>query len=180
MVAMLAFGGTFAYFTAKTEGKSGTFHTGTIALTTAAESVTLTGHTKALLPSEKVTAEITYSDGSDRGTYVFFKVDTSALTTDKFELTAVKLNGVALEKCTTEAYKDVYYYLNSQADTDAAKGDKVIATELKVTFEVTYKATVGNEDMGKDYSLSVQACSIQHEGFNTQEEAVAQSGFKAQ
>ena len=183
MVAMLAFGGTFAYFTANAGNKSGTITTGKIKLTTTAESVTLTGNTKALLPGEKVKSTITYADGSDRGTWVFFKIDTAALPADQFELTEVKIGGETVAKSTETNYTDVYVYENSQANTGADKdtrSDVVKSAELVVTFTVTFLAKTPNGDndanMSKTYSLTISACSVQHAGLD-QKAALAASAF---
>ncbi len=185
MVAMLAFGGTFAYFTANAGNKSGSIKTGTIKLTSEATAITLTGNTSALLPGESVSSSVTYKDESDRGTYVFFKIDTTSLPADQFELTEVKIGSETLTKSTETDYTDVYVYENSQANTGADKetrSDVVKSAELVVSFKVTFKAETPNgtddANMGKTYTVTISSCSVQHAEL-TVAQALAASAFKA-
>ena len=174
MVAMLAFGGTYAYFTATAgAGLEGTVHTAEVKLTTAADSVTFTGHAAEFLPSETLSATVTYSDASTRGTWVFFKL--SDEMPDVFTISGIK---VGSENATeTSNGSGIYYYENSQ--TDAANGDKVKSASLVVSFTIEFAASADDTYQNKTYTITLEACSVQHEGLATATLALAQSAFKA-
>ena len=177
MVAMLAFGGTYAYFTsATTESLSGDIHTATVNLTKDGTALTLSGHVKELLPSETVTTTATFNDGSTRGTWVLFKIDDEALVEAAFTVSAMKVDGVALEETTDGS--GVFYYENSQASDDEQIGDVVKKDTISVVVEILFKADAGNTYQDQTYSVTISACSIQHQGFANAEAARAQSAFK--
>lgn len=71
MVAMLAFGGTYAYFTASVTAKNAGFTTGKVMIT--GES-TITATKEKIVPGDKVFEEdtaITYTNGSNVNTFVY-------------------------------------------------------------------------------------------------------------
>ena len=71
MVAMLAFGGTYAYFTATANELTGSANTGTIRLS-AGETATVSKEN--ILPYEAFTVSAEYTDLSNRGNYIFFTI----------------------------------------------------------------------------------------------------------
>ena len=181
MVAMLAFGGTFAYFTAKTSDKqSGAITTGLISLK-AGDSVTMTGNTSALLPKESVTANLEYTDGSTRGTWIVIEAtaDESKLGGATLTLKDVTLSeaGLTAAKYTKEGGNTIFVIENS----DKADLDKVKVSQFTASVVVEYDATEENLDgktaaeltkMGKEFTITFKAQSIQHSGFATATEAL--------
>ena len=174
MVAMLAFGGTFAYFTAKANDVSASAKTAKIMLST--EATTVTFENNNLLPTETTSAEVDYVDGSSRGTYVFFNLKTAwatALVGSDVEIviSKVTVNGTELTTKTTEG---VYYYTNGTKDAAPAE------TNLKVvvTISMTGKAESVNgvddsKAMDNTFTVSFTASSIQQYGFASAQEAYA-------
>ena len=183
MVAMLAFGGTYAYFTATAgTGKQGSFHTAKVELTTEATAVEFAASENfmALLPSETLTATIDYADSSTRGTWVFFRLSESMPS--EFTLSAVFVNGTQAQT-TSEA--GVYAFENSTAGTEEGDPTDVVASaELTVTFTITFSADAGNTtvDSGnatlqdQDFVVTIEACSVQHKNLE-KEAALAESAF---
>ena len=183
MVAMLAFGGTFAYFTAKTTDKqSGDITTGLISLK-AGDTVTMEGNTNALLPKESITAKLEYTDSSTRGTWIVIEAtaDKSKLGENaKLTLTDITLSetGLTAAKYKNESGNVIFVIENS----DKAEMDLVKAAKFTASVVAEYDATEENLDgktateltyMGKIFTITFKAQSIQHSGCNDAATALA-------
>ncbi len=173
MVAMLAFGGTFAYFTATTTDKSsGDITTGYISLK-AGDTVTMTGNTSALLPKETITAKLEYTDSSTRGTWIVIEA-----TADQTKLgtgATLTLSDIALTETGLTAAKytkdgSIIFVIEN---SDKAADDKVTSAKVTASVTATYDATEENKDgqaasalnnMGKTFSITFKAKSVQHLG----------------
>ena len=69
MVAMLAFGGTYAYFTANTSAKEAEFTTGKVMLTNSGGSFQVTAD--KVVPGDTIIDQaVSYTNGSDVNTYI--------------------------------------------------------------------------------------------------------------
>ena len=176
IVALLAFGGSYAYFTAEASAKESGNITSAVISLKAGETVTLDGHTGALLPEEKVTATITYTDSSTRGTWIV--VSATADTASIGAGASVELSdmtseaGVTITKYTKTGSPTLFVIENSK--TDATNGDVVSAASIPLSCEATYDATENNVDgkeaaaltnMGKTFKITFTAKSIQHQGY---------------
>jgi len=109
MVAMLAFGGTYAYFTATAgEARTATTNLGKIALDGTATKLTATSTTNAL-PGENIFSEdakLTISDKSNRASYIFIEV--SATVTKKGASTSEAFNLEGLDTLDTASMPMLY------------------------------------------------------------------------
>ena len=162
MVAMLAFGGTYAYFTATADQAAGdTVHTALIALQDNA-TVTLASDQKAnLLPGETVSLSATISNLSTRESYVFvkFAVDADGDATLDFTKDAnlAGTDGTKWTKITESGAVNVYYMIV------AAKTD----VELSATATFTATATSNNgaevttQLMNQDITVTARFASVQ-------------------
>ena len=175
MVAMLAFGGTFAYFSAQASDKTTDGITAATISLTAGETATVTGHTAALLPGETITAQLAYTDSSNRGTWIVIEATAAtdaigvgaSVTLADITLT----NGLTAKKYKSTTNQIVYLIENSQ--TDSTNGDKVKAGSFDASVVATYQATETNQqgssalnNMGKTFTITFKAKSIQHQGYD--------------
>ncbi|MBQ3047402.1 MAG: hypothetical protein IJD48_00100 [Clostridia bacterium] len=101
MVAMLAFGGTYAYFTDAADGAfSGTTYTGRIELSTNSTFTTTETLTANILPGETLLADtattFVVTDESNRESYIFFEY-----SIEVFKATGYDEDGVANAWSTT-------------------------------------------------------------------------------
>lgn len=161
MVAMLAFGGTFAYFTATTTAKTGTFKTGTVNL--AAGDYTISSST--LVPGDDIVATaIKYTNSSDVKTYVFVKYTVApkenttlpeGITVDKL-VTATKLGDGWEDYTTTQA--GVYYKIVESTETELT-----FAEGIKLNPDLASNSHDGTKGtaMGIELTITIQARSIQ-------------------
>ncbi len=187
MVAMLAFGGTFAYFTAKTSEVKGSFTTGKISISDGAVTV---AKKELVLPTETVISKVSFKNNSDRGAYLFVKVSATYGADEKTATTAVpsdvlnvtpkgtwtKVEGVA-------GVEGVY----SMQTTDAAPqtGDIDVCDAITFNADVLYVDGSYNEAgsttkvdlMGKTVvvKLEAYACQLQNA---TLEQALTAVGLK--
>ena len=169
MVAMLAFGGTFAYFTATSTTKtSDAITTAKVVLgadTTATLSIT---ETRNLLPKDEVTLSATVSNTSDVDTWVFvqIKLDTSAITAESASLNfsdSLKgTDGTTWTPITKDGYSGLYY-MTVTATTD-------VELEATGTFECDAMSKDGVQDttaMAKDLTVTVKFASAQKDHLTT-------------
>ena len=165
MVAMLAFGGTFALFTAQASTKtSAEFTTGTIKLTS---GVTFASETDAnILPGSKITTAAITVKPEAVGTKSFVAVKltiTGTGSVDDLNLNNVLADGwVAL----TGENKGIYVYATGTNDTDYAFAEMNAETNF-TKDAILYDATSNSLDdqagakMGLTYKIEVRAASVQ-------------------
>ena len=179
MVAMLAFGGTYAYFSATANGVSAKAETGAIKLSTAVtETIVMKQN---MLPGESTSATVEYTDGSTRASYVFFKLGeckwTTALAADsdiEATITGITLNGTKLE---TRLDDGTYYYANGVDENGAVKTAPTSKLTVVVSISLNGNATSvnGAEDsdkaMNNSFTVSIEASAIQQEGYASAQEA---------
>ena len=184
MVAMLAFGGTFAYFTAKTSEVKGSFTTGKISISDGAVAV---AKTTLVLPTEEVIEKVTFKNNSDRGAYLFVKVSATYGADEKSATTAVSsdvLNVTPKAGWTkVEGVEGVY----SMQTTDAAPqtGDIAVCDAITFNANVLYVDGSYNEAgsttkadlMGKTIVVKLEAYACQLQGA-TLEQALIAVGLK--
>ena len=171
MVAMLAFGGTYAYFTAEAESQAANATLAEIFLKNGNDgTITISDN---LLPTEEVTADVTYTDESTRGTWVFFEI--TGETAD-FKITKVELVG---ESSNTELSEEtegsgVYFYKNG---TEADTASETIKIRLTVKYTGSAHSVEGTDStntMGSTIELGIAASSIQIKGFDNAADAWAE------
>ena len=125
MVAMLAFGGTYAYFTATAaEVASTDVKTALLGLETPG-SLTLTGvaDTSKLLPGDTMTTSVTLDNTANVATYVFVQIASSAeqeIFTVSFTTgdTWTAMPSAGVTNIGGKDYANVYYKANAAANTD--------------------------------------------------------------
>ena len=171
MVAMLAFGGTFAYFTATTAGYTGSATLGTVSLKDdAATQIKIQG---LCVPGDKLVDNkaVTLTNASDVDTYIFvtFKVESTLPEAAKDKITGT-IAGEGWTALTGEA--NVYYI-------DAAASTNYTGT---VNISISADLAENNHDgqtgealhyMGKTITVTFDARSIQKSGFNNVSDAYA-------
>ena len=178
MVAMLAFGGTYAYFTAQANTmESSEFTVGKVLLTEKAGATVST--TGTILPGDKlVTGGLTYTNASTVDTYVAvvvtFKIGNADATAEEVEALGftfpLKEDGWAL---TTDSNKQVYVATREVDDaavyTVAAGGELVFTTddikfEKKEHFVDGVFQGQGESVQGKVITMSITAYQTQAKG----------------
>ena len=195
MVAMLAFGGTYAYFTATATADAGTVTTATVQLNAASE-VTLTADTK-ILPGETIVAadKIAATNLSDAPTWVFAKIEVKATTivdgtpTEyegwKYEANTATANQVPFiidggdfTALTGDTYKGIYA-VKADGTKLAGKTDAVLSIGA-ITFNSAIAGHSVDETtgsgMGVTVTVKVTFDAIQEiagEAYDTAEEAYA-------
>ncbi len=170
MVAMLAFGGTFAYFTAQAQKATGTVTTAVIELVNDNNTLTLT-NAAGLLPYQESETTVTLKNTNTTvDTWIFldltYALKTAGTTTDSsdtdtgvFAIKSVTADNSVTFSALTVSGKTVYgstAVVPSSVDT------------LKVTITFTYNATANNvngagqKEMGASYEVTIDASSIQN------------------
>ena len=175
MVAMLAFGGTFAYFTATSADKNTTVTLGYVSLTTdAATSLNITK--TVAVPGDKLldNAEVTLTNASTVSTYIF--VSFSVVNGDIPEaMITSNINGKdEATKLTPVPDETNVYYIDAAATTNYTAVVNVALS--KDLAENNHNGDViGNMHyMGKTITVKFDARSIQKDGFASAKEAWAQ------
>jgi predicted ribosomally synthesized peptide with SipW-like signal peptide len=184
MVAMLAFGGTYAFFTATATGKSSSVTTGVIHLK-AGDVVTKTDAT--VVYGDTVLGAITYDlKDTTVNSYVFvtLSADITPNADDTAEaVTFANIFGTALQvKTGWEKLKDladgagtVYYYsftYSDSADTSIEFLDALTVTASPNWDEATAKMPL---TMGVGIEVTVSGCAIQQTGFDSVEDAYTEA-----
>ncbi len=168
MVAMLAFGGTYAYFTASANSKSATVTTGTVQMTSGeAVSATVTD----AVTYTKILDGVSFSAGAtDVDSFFFVKVTVSEGVT-LTDLFASDISGMVKEGWLPLDGEDGVYY---QAYSDSFSADFI--GELKITKGANW-AEGADEDatedakpaiMGITFSITIAGRAIQALGENGQ------------
>ena len=165
MVAMLAFGGTYAYFSAVTsEGQAGSVTAATIAITNKKETATatITGSHATILPKETFTVTATVSDASDREAYIFAKIEIS--------------NGNATldEDATIEGWTELEAGVYYMTGTGSADDYDFAATLVYDATAQSVDGTDSSNTMGEEITVTVTFSAIQTVGFDGAAEAYAE------
>lgn len=170
LVAVLAFGGTYAYFSANANA-SGSITTGTLKLTATSETLTLSATEDSLVPNQSV--EVKMDNFKLEGNTVSalrMKLEITGITgtgapdlaTAKtmFELTLTAAASPAITDFGWSAEQDDNYYYS----------DHVLSAETAVTFGslvkvgIKMKAAAGNEYQGLtiSYKIVVEAAQAEY------------------
>ena len=174
MVAMLAFGGTFAYFTATTSEKSATLTTGKVSLT-ANSSVKFEQESGKVVPGDPiVTGDVAYTSDSTVDTYVaiVFNYTSEGATDDQLaelkKAIAITTENTWEECGTTEG---VYIYKSGESYKLAGKDTTQNLDFVKggIKFSKTYNENYADGVSDKaaksieniTFTISFQAYSIQ-------------------
>ncbi len=147
MVAMLAFGGTYAYFTSTAKGFNGNVHTGYVKLTATDTQTAITLANNVLPGDSLITGDISYEvDTTDTlGNYVAIKVELAVMNGSEVDTTktaALKLGDIKLnaDDWTAHATAGIYYTANPVAD-GASVTLKAADLKLPVTVESDWNST---------------------------------------
>ena len=176
MVALLAFGGTYAYFTATAQGAAGTATTALIKLTN--NTATIETKTNNALPGEQIfQQDIELVNGSTRDTYIFAKIevkfgDTAVALDDASKLTIAAISGWT-ETSTTGTY----------SVEAAATTNKTITIDIKLAEDLDENNMQGTADDAHDYmnkavTVTVKFAAVQKDGFANADEALAEAEFE--
>ncbi len=174
MVAMLAFGGTFAYFTATANDKSGSITTGIIHLESVNDTITFSKSN--VLPKENLFtsdegADIEYNaDESTRAQIAFFIFTVTALgSDDSTTLTSPDITLTITSPTITGATKQVT--VGSQTATRTALAVLIPAGTSSITMEglnIAFDASANYDNgtdlpvlMGATLTVTIEAKSIQ-------------------
>ena len=182
MVAMLAFGGTFAYFTASASNVTGSATTGKVVLNSNGSFVaSLTN----VMPTQKLTSgAITLSTAdSTEATYVAIKYTITVTGSDSqpvADLSSVGLADVLSENWMESGTDNIYVYSTTTTEaTTVNVGTTINITDEALTFNATDNWTQGqdksdNKLMGATITIKFEARSIQSSGFEDAAAAVAE------
>jgi len=197
MVAMLAFGGTYAWFTSQkvTMSTDATTNMGRIILNEGSKKITATSLTANVLPSENLFKDgantFSIKDDSNRASYIFFTIsaDIALATNGKTETDASKLTYADATPLTltltnlkvgsenaqaVPGETGVYYILTEEGST--------VGTEFTVSgFQASFDGeTTGNDHQQAKITVVVECASVQAKGFESKpEDAYAKSALKA-
>ena len=167
MVAMLAFGGTFAYFTATANNATGTAKTALIKLTNKTETLTVVKDNA--LPGETIFKEdIALEDGSTRDTYVYAKVTvtfggTAVALTDATKVVITIGDGVKWTALTGEN-AGVYTYSQTVGAELKLPVEVKLAEGLKENYVQGTSTDDGMQYMNKEVKVTIQFASVQQGG----------------
>ena len=149
MVAMLAFGGTYAYFTANTSAKEAEFTTGKVMLTNSGGSFQVTAD--KVVPGDTIIDQaVSYKNGSDVNTYIAVvlnieKNDTPVDVADISSVLSLTLNESGWQQCQTST--NVYIAKGTNfAVTPNAK--PINFTTGAVKFDVDENYEDGESELG--------------------------------
>ena len=175
MVAMLAFGGTYAFFTATATTASETVKTGYVKLAAGSNVATVITKDSVLPGSEILTANLVYTvDTTDAaGNYVAIKI--TLTTGDDTKDAALKLTDMTPGSAWTSAGDGVYYIATAVKDGETATIDAekfVIPTTVQDDWsQKTDSAANGLMDI--DITVKIEARSIQVSGTSSVTDAIA-------
>ena len=176
MVAMLAFGGTYAYFTSSASGLGGTAYAAKIKLSASGDSFTQVSTLTKVLPTEKLFAAedtLTITDESNRASYIFVSVKVEAFkktgegtysATADSTSTLDLSDGIAISggKTFASVSTGVYGFLTTDKENDSAyTGATFAITGLEAEIPVEW----GNEYQEAKIVVTITVDSIQAQGF---------------
>ncbi|MBQ9795513.1 MAG: hypothetical protein IJW36_00940 [Clostridia bacterium] len=185
MIAMLAFGGTYAYFTATATDGVGTVSTAVIAIANdGTENLTMSV-TENLLPYQEVTATLKLDNTSTVETWVFIELDYSVKTQttagDMDENTSFVLKSQGGVTGTGTTWTLVDGETNVYASNVAVEANTDLTAVLTFVFnaDVNNVEAAGVPEMGATYEISVSASAIQNIGSNGSAFADAEAAWAA-
>lgn len=168
LVALLAFGGTYAYFTASTTIKDkNTFKTGIISV----KNNTLTNiTTKNVVSGEKVADNIVFANDSNRAAYIFVKISatyTKGSATDA-ALPAGVLNLTPKSPWAETSSSSGIYYIKT-TDADPQTGSITVCDAINFNADVHYVdgsynaagSTTGVDLMDATIKISIETHAVQ-------------------
>jgi len=180
MVAMLAFGGTYAYFTSGpvTAQLDKTSTLGTIKLDDTA-TLASTSLVQNVLPTEKLFGAsgttLTVKDMSNRTSYIFVTVSYTITKTDDSTVAADDLPDLTFTdgdfkaaNTVTDGDKTVYWMLTTAVDAENGKTYTISGINVEIPEEWD------NTFQGAEITLSFEFKSIQEAGFSSAADAYAQ------
>ena len=188
MVAMLAFGGTFAYFTATATQESSEFTTGSVKLSADA---TYTATVDEVVPGDIIVTGASVTPTTvGTGSYLAVKVvvtSNQGTVEDLLTVTFADTNGVWIESTTVE---NVYVYCTTggSSATDATPQSVATATEVDVIESVIFDADDNwvegspnseSQLMGATLTFTMESRSVQSDNYNDGGDAVATGGTAA-
>ena len=181
MVAMLAFGGTYAYFTASTSAKSTNFTTGKVVLTNSGAEISVISD--KVVPGDTIISEaISYTNGSDVNTYiaVVMTVKKGTSSADAEEVTDLSEISGAINLGVTASWQQCgtstnVYIAKGTNFAVSPSGAPIAFTTGAVTFNVDEHYTDGTSDLGSTWEgvyieISFQAYQVQAEHAETAED----------
>ncbi len=161
LVALLAFGGTYAYFTASANSKKATVTTGIVALTSGAKvETTITG----AVTGTPVLGDVVYSIGTtDVRSFAFVKmVVTSAdgVTAKDLFGSDITVNAAWTKLTGVEGVDDVWYQEYKETEGDTFAGAFISA--LTVTASPNWvEGESQPKAMGANFTISLTGQSVQ-------------------
>lgn len=188
MVAMLAFGGTFAYFTATATTESSNFTTGSVKLSADA---TYTATATEVVPGDIIVtgASVTPTTvGTDSYLAVKVVVESNKGTVeDLLTVTFATTDGVWIESTSVE---NVYVYCatGGSSATDPTPKSVVTGTKVDVIKSVIFNADDNwvedspnseSQLMGAKLTFTMESRSVQSDNYNDGSDAVASGGTAA-
>ena len=181
MVAMLAFGGTYAYFTATATGKSDTAQTGSVLLK---NNVVTLVDTNVVPGMELLKAETNVSvvNDSNVATFIFVKFSVKGAT-DTATLTAQVGSDWTDYHTIDESVAEGTVYFNEAA---AVSTETTIVVTSSIKFDEKQDSVsldgVENGNMSQTITVTLESASIQQEGLTVKtayEELVKDNRFIA-
>jgi predicted ribosomally synthesized peptide with SipW-like signal peptide len=171
MVAMLAFGGTYAYFTSETFSRTGDATTQLGKISLQAEGDVFTAEmVQNVLPSESLfesgSSNITITDSSNRESYIFVQYSVviskdgqeSKTLSGALAKVEVKLDGSKVAEL-EEAVTGVYAFKTDKANAEDA--DNEAYTIVLGADSLIIPADLGNAYQEATVTLTVSVCSVQ-------------------
>ena len=153
MVAMLAFGGTFAYFTATADkATSANITVAKLALKEAKATATLTNTDKDLLPGETLTVQANVTNESTREMYVFVKISLAFTTEVNNETAKLTLGTVA-------DWTDYHTIDATVAEGTVFYKEVAAAAEVSLSATATFEATATSNE-GVDATGTMGATAV--------------------
>ncbi len=178
MVAMLAFGGTYAYFTATAKEKTTTFTTGSVQLD--ANEATFTASLTDVVPGDSLTTGALTLETTSTGTnsYVAIRFTISAgdavLTGTSLEDVSDMLSATPYDGSTWVAasgtYPGVYVVATGTTPTKIPTSSTINITDAALVFQaeddwVQGQVSSTNKLMNATITITVEARSVQSDNF---------------
>ena len=168
MVAMLAFGGTYAYFTATATGDSATFTTAKIVLT---DNDIAFVEKDYVLPTDELVGAVTYTNASTVESIVVVKLTLGIAADSEAQLpqgktiadliTVTLADGTKFESKKTEGNDTYYVATAATTDTSLPFASKIAVADVTSDTE---DGTLGDYQAVK-FNLAITARSIQAQGY---------------
>lgn len=171
MIAMIAFGGTYAYFTATATPSSADAKTATIQLTAGSNVVTTHNF---IVPGDEILGAVTYN-----------ATGTTAKSIAIVEFEATGFSATINTAKWTKLGETNYYYqvIEVTEDTSGSEVTASVAASFDGTFianAVTYEAEADYDqagskpaEMGVDISVSIAARAIQYRGLTLEDDTIS-------